>query len=132
MVKKEPLYKGKKLDELKGMSVQEFMKIAPSRSRRTLKKGFTDAQKKLLVKLRAAIAGKYKKPVKTRCRDMIVIPEMLEQTIHVYNGKQYVPVFITNELLGHYLGEFSISRVKVTHSSPGIGATKSSSSASVK
>lgn len=132
MVKKELLYKGKTVDELKAMSIPEFAKLVPSRARRSLLAGFSEAQKKLLKKLRSAISGKYKKPVKTQCREMIIIPEMIDQTIHVYTGQKYIPVFITNELLGHYLGEFAISRNKVAHSAPGIGATKSSAAASVK
>lgn len=132
MAKREAIYKGKTVDELKRMSIQEFAKLVPSRARRSLLVGFSEPQKKLLKKLKLAISGKYKKPVKTHCRDMIIIPEMLDQTIHVYSGKQYIPVFITYELLGHYLGEFSITRSKVQHSAPGIGATKSSSAASVK
>lgn len=132
MVKKELMYKGKTIEELKKMSVQDFAKLVPSRARRTLNNGFTEAQKKLLKKLDAALYGKYKKPIKTQCRDMIVIPKMMDQIIHVYSGKQYVPVFVTNEMLGHYLGEYAITRSKVAHSAPGIGATKSSAAASVK
>lgn len=132
MVKKELMYKGKTIDELKKMSVQDFAKLAPSRARRSLLAGFSDAQKKLLKKLDAAISGKYKKPIKTQCRDMIIIPRMINQMIHVYSGKQYIPVFVTNEMLGHYLGEYAITRSKVAHSAPGIGATKSSAAASVK
>jgi small subunit ribosomal protein S19 len=51
---------------------------------------------------------------------------MLDLTIHVYNGKEFVPVKIKPEMLGHYLGEFSLTRGKTKHGLPGIGATKSS------
>ena len=63
---------------------------------------------------------------------MIVIPEMLGNLIHIYNGKEFVPVEITYEMLGRYLGEFATTRRKVEHSAPGIGATKSSAAMSVK
>jgi len=63
---------------------------------------------------------------------MIVLPEMLGKLIRVYNGKEYVPVAIEPEMLGHRLGEFTQTRKKVTHSAPGIGATKSSASLSVR
>lgn len=132
MAKKELMYKGKMVDELKRMSIQDFAKLAPARQRRTLLNGFTEPQKRLLKKLRASILGKYKKPIKTQCRDMAVIPEMIDQTIHIHNGKGYNAVFVTHEMLGHYLGEFAITRRKVEHSAPGIGATKSSAAASVK
>ena len=89
-------------------------------------------QKRLLIKIKKAKEGKYKRSVKTQCRDMIIIPEMIGLTIHVHAGKLYVPVEIQPDMLGHYLGEFTLTRTRVTHSAPGIGATKSSAAASVK
>ncbi|MBI2148109.1 30S ribosomal protein S19 [Candidatus Woesearchaeota archaeon] len=132
MAKKESTYRGKSLDELKNMDLNDFIKLVPSRARRTLKRGFTDAQKKLLLKVKNAQAGKFKKPIKTHCRNMIVIPQLLGTNIHVYNGKEFIPVEITYEKLGKYLGEFTTTRKKVEHSAPGIGATKSSAAMSVK
>ena len=127
MAKKEFTYKGKTLDDLKKLSLKELMLLLPSRQRRTLKRGFTDAQKKLLKRIR----GK-KGDVKTQCRDIIVLPEMVGTTIRVYSGKEFFPVLIQDEMIGHYLGEFVMTRKKVEHSAPGIGATKSSASLSVK
>ncbi len=132
MVKKEFTYKGKTFDELKLMSLQDFMKIAPSRVRRSLKRGLNPQHKKLLLKVKMSKDGKLKKPVKTHCRNMIVIPELVGVILHIYNGKEFVPVEITYEMLGKYLGEFAITRKKVEHSAPGIGATKSSAAMSVK
>lgn len=66
------------------------------------------------------------------CRDMIVIPEMLGSTLLVYNGHVFSQVLIIEEMLGHYLGELSLTRQKVKHSAPGVGATKSSAAISVK
>ena len=63
---------------------------------------------------------------------MIIVPDMLGLTILVYQGKEFFPVSVSEEMLGHYLGEFAQTRVKVKHSAPGIGATKSSASVSVK
>jgi small subunit ribosomal protein S19 len=63
---------------------------------------------------------------------MIILPFMVEKNIKVYNGKQFVQITIQPEMLGHYLGEFALTRSSVSHSAPGIGATKSSSSLSVK
>lgn len=63
---------------------------------------------------------------------MIVLPEMVGKLIQVHNGKIFAPVAITDEMIGHYLGEFALTRQKVKHSAPGIGATKSSAAASVK
>ncbi len=62
----------------------------------------------------------------THCRDVIITPEMLGLTFHVYNGKAFVKVHIIPEMLGHYLAEFALTRGRVRHGMPGIGATKSS------
>ncbi len=70
-------------------------------------------------------AGK-KNAVKTHCRDMIVLPEMIGVTLGVYNGKEFIAVEITPEMVGHYLGEFAPSRRRVSHGAPGVGSTKSS------
>lgn len=132
MVKKRLTFKGKTEEELKAMSLSDFMQIIPSRSRRSLKRGFTEQQKKLMLKVKAANQGKIKKPIKTHCRDIVVVPEMLGREFLVHSGKDWVPVMVTYEFLGKYLGEFTLNRKKVSHSSPGIGATRSSASMSVK
>lgn len=132
MMAREFYYRGKTLEELKKMSVKELMDIMPSRIKRSLKKGFTDPQKILLKILTDSREGKSKKSIKTHCRDMIILPEMVGQSILVHNGKEFVNVVITGEMLGHYLGDFAHTRKKVSHSAPGIGATKSSAAASVK
>ena len=132
MAKKEETFKGKSVEELSGMRLNEFMNLVPARARRSLKRGFTEEQKKLLLKVKKAKEGKYKKIIKTHCRDMIVVPEMLGIKIMIHTGKEFVTVDITHELLGRYLGELTLTRKKVAHSAPGIGATKSSAAMSVK
>ncbi|MBW2966033.1 30S ribosomal protein S19 [Candidatus Woesearchaeota archaeon] len=127
MVKKEFRYKGKTLEELKNMSLNEFAELVPARQRRSLKRGLTDKQKILLNKLR-----KGGKNLKTHCRNMIILPEMVGQNIHVYDGKSFISVRIVDDMIGHVLGEFTYNRKKVSHSAPGIGATRSSASLSVK
>ena len=124
---KEFMFRGKKLDEIKAMSLQDFMQMVPSRSRRTMKRGFTEQEKIFLENLRSG-----EKDPKTHCRDMINLPEMLGKLIKVYNGKEFMPVAIEPEMLGHRLGEFTQTRRKVAHSAPGIGATRSSASLSVR
>ena len=57
---------------------------------------------------------------------------MVGLRIHVYNGKEFVPVQIEREMLGHRLGEFSVTRTKVKHGAAGVGATRSSAALSVK
>lgn len=127
MAKKEFLYKGKNEEELRKMSTEEFGLLAPSRIRRSLKRGFTENQKALLKKLRNG-----KNNVETHSRDMVILPEMIGKTIKVHNGKTFEMVIITIDMLGHMLGEFALTRREVKHSAPGIGATRSSAAISVK
>ena len=127
MVKKEFIYRGKTLDELKNLSLNELAVLLPSRQRRSLKRGLTDQQKILLKRVK-----KNESNIETHCRDAIILPEMIGKTIKVYSGKEFIPVIIIEEMIGHYLGEFILTRKKVAHSAPGIGATKSSAALSVK
>jgi len=120
-------YRGKTLEELLSMSLDEFVQLLPARERRSLMRGLTPAQRKLLNKIRALRkAGKSDVMIKTHVRDMIILPEMVGLTIAVYNGKEYVPVRITPEMIGHRLGEFSHTTKLVHHGEPGLKASKSS------
>ncbi|MBM1154333.1 30S ribosomal protein S19 [archaeon] len=114
-------YRGYTIEQLKRMPLDEFIKLLPARQRRSLKRGLTPAQQKLLKKLRRTNG-----PVKTHCRDMIILPEMVGRTIYVYNGKEFVKVEIKPEMIGHYLGEFAYTCKQVRHGKPGVGATRSS------
>ena len=127
MAKKEFIYRGKTLEELQEMGLKELSVLFPAAARRKIKRGFTEQEKILLKNLRTS-----KKPVKTHCRTLLVLPEMVGKTIKVYNGKLFEDVIIHPEMIGHYLGEFSMTRKRVSHSSPGVGATRSSSNISVK
>ncbi|MFW9966987.1 MAG: 30S ribosomal protein S19 [Candidatus Thorarchaeota archaeon] len=127
--KGEPMYRGHKLTDLVQMNMDTLIELLPSRRRRTLKRGLPPRQKKLLVKLRAARkqAKKGKEViVKTHCRDMVILPEMVDLTIGVHNGKDFVRVKVIPQMIGHCLGEFSSPMKQVRHGNPGIGATKSS------
>ncbi len=115
--------KGKELGEIEKMSLEDFLKIIPSRERRALKRGFTEDEKKLLIKIRKRPNAAF---YKTHSREMVIIPELLGKKIGIHNGKEFVSVDIKPEMLGHRLGEFALTRKKVEHSSPGFGATKSS------
>lgn len=127
MAKKEFTYKGKTIEELKKMGLNELAQLLTSRQRRSLKRGYTEQQKILLKKLKSN-----KKNIETHCRDIIIVPEMTGATIRVYSGKEFVPLSIEQDMIGHRLGEFVLTRKKVQHSAPGIGATRSSASLSVK
>lgn len=130
-MEKKFYFRGLEVEEVKKMSMEEFMKLIPSRSRRTLKRGLNENKKKLLADI-AKNRNNERVKIKTHCRDMVIIPEMLDTIVAVYNGKEFVDVHINHEKLGHVLGEFAPSRKSIKHNAPGIGATKSTSSASVK
>ncbi|MEM2320809.1 MAG: 30S ribosomal protein S19 [Candidatus Bathyarchaeia archaeon] len=119
-------YRGYTLEELMDMSMDELMQLLTARARRSLRRGLYYEQKRLLEKVRLAREGGYNKPIKTHCRDIIILPEMVGLTIHVHNGKEFVPVEIKPEMIGHYLGEYAMTNKTVKHGAPGIGATRSS------
>ena len=82
---------------------------------RSVRKGpFIDHH--LLNKVEAAVEAKSKKPIKTWSRRSTIIPEMIDLTIAVHNGKDHVPVYITDNMVGHKLGEFSMTRLFKGHS----------------
>lgn len=119
-------YRGLSEEKLLTLSTDEFAKIAPARIRRSLKRGFNQFQKRLLGRIERAKEKGDSKPIKTNCRDMVVLPQMVGVTLMVHTGKEYVPVQITAERVGHFLGEFVLTRKRITHSAPGVGATRSS------
>jgi small subunit ribosomal protein S19 len=132
MARKEFVYRGKTFEQIKGMDLKEFAEMLPARQRRSILRGFSEEQKRLLLKIKKAKEGKFKKNIRTHCRDMIVIPEMIGVLVYVHAGKTFVPIDLQPDTLGFYLGELTMTRNRVTHSAPGIGATKSSAAASVK
>lgn len=122
-------YRGHTLDELKRMNMDQFIQLIPARARRSLKRGLPPRQKKLLERLRRAYRAKKRGKdliTRTHVRDMIIFPEMVGLKIGVYNGREFIIVDVKPEMIGHYLGEFSLTRRRVSHGSPGIGATRSS------
>jgi len=81
---------------------------------RSLKKGYF-VEVSLLDKIRAAQATKDRKVIKTWSRRSTVIPDMVGLTIAVHNGKTFIPVFITENMVGHRLGEFAPTRTFRAH-----------------
>ncbi|KAI7850623.1 putative ribosomal protein S15 [Circinella umbellata] len=123
-------YRGVDLDQLLDLSSEQFMELVHARARRRFQRGLKRKPMGLIKKLRKAKkeAASDEKPatVKTHLRDMIIVPEMIGSVVGVYNGKVFNQVDIRAEMVGHYLGEFSISYKPVRHGRPGIGATHSS------
>ena len=126
---KEFMYRGHNLNSLLGMSMDEFINLLPSRQRRSLQRGLTPEQRILLEKMRAAQEVRKKGKdvtIKTHVRDLVILPEMVGVKILVHNGKEFLPVEIKPEMIGHCLGEFAITNKPVRHGTPGIGASRSS------
>ena len=120
-------YRGHTIDELQEMDDDEVAELLPARQRRTLKRGLTPEQEKL----RATAAAREPEttadePIRTHLRDMPVLPEFVGLTFAVYNGQSFERVEVDAEMLGHYLGEFQLTRTQVEHGQAGIGATRSS------
>jgi small subunit ribosomal protein S19 len=118
--KGEFTYRGRTVPELQELSLEEFAELLPSRERRSIKRGFTEGQKKVLHEFKEG------KKIRTHHRDMIILPEMIGQTIEIHNGKAFISVDLQPEMLGHRFGEFAPTRSRVTHGSAGVGATRSS------
>jgi small subunit ribosomal protein S19 len=120
-------YMGIAEDAVFQLSMDDFIKVASSRIRRTLLrlkgnprlKAFYDEVKKLR-------ESGSKKVIKTHIRDAPILPEWVGLTFGVYNGKEFKTVEITVDKVGKRLGDFSFSVGRVLHSGPGVGATRGS------
>ena len=135
-------YRGKTLEELLNMPMDQLLELLPSRARRSLLResspeiqqrrmemGIKESPRlKLLRKVmeaRELLKQGKKVRIRTHVRDMIILPVMVGLTIEVYNGKEFIPVRITPEMIGHYLGEFAPTTKIVQHGEPGLKATRS-------
>ena len=120
------LYRGLTKEELDNTSLEKLFLLFNSRQRRSLTRGITDGKRKLIEEIKSAKAGKLKTPIKTHLRDLIILPYMVGVTVNVYSGKEFVPLSIRTEMIGHYLGEYVITNKRVNHGAPGVGASRSS------
>ncbi len=131
MAKKEFLYRGKNLEELKAMSPEDFAHLLPSRQRRSVLRMLNAREgdpRLILYKKIKKRAGN----LKTHCRDFVILPEMVGMVIQVHNGKEFQRVEIKDKMIGHFLGEFALTRKFIQHSAPGIGASRSTKFVSVR
>ncbi len=121
---KEFTYRGKTLEELKAMPLEEFGKLCNSRARRSLKEGF---DKKLFSKiLKYNPTNVKQKAIRTHSRDTVIIPQMIGVKIALYRGNTFELIDVKPTMIGHYLGELILTRKRLMHGKAGIGATKSS------
>ena len=142
---KEFEYRGVAMAELEKMPIDRLRGLLGARQRRSLKRGVTDGKRKVIARMRAARAaaaaadgaaaqggdggkgGSAPPPrIRTHLRDLIILPFMVGTTVHVYNGKEFKEVEIKPEMIGHYVGEYSLSGRRVSHGAPGVGASRSS------
>ncbi|KAF2972297.1 hypothetical protein GQX73_g1308 [Xylaria multiplex] len=144
-------YRGVELDNLLELGSDDLRTLFHARARRRLSRGLRRKPMGLVRKLRTAkqnaapnekasrlpcipsetvlltgIMNVQPAEVRTHLRNMIVVPEMIGSVVAIYNGKVFNSVEIRPEMVGHYVGEFSISYTPVKHGRPGIGATHSS------
>jgi len=121
--KREFTLRGKTLPELQAMNLEELMKILTSRARRSIRRGFNIETTRFLERMRSTAPEKV---VKTHCRDALVLPEHVGRRVAIHNGKEFKEVEVRPEMIGHFFGEFSLTRRFEKHSGPGVGATRSS------
>jgi small subunit ribosomal protein S19 len=120
-------YRGHTLDELQDMSLDEVAELLPARQRRSVQRGLSPEKQKLLEEARETTEEESANdPIRTHLRDMPVLPEFVGKTFAVHAGQSFERVEIEPEMIGHYLGEFQLTRTDVEHGQAGIGATRSS------
>ena len=120
-------FRGHTLDELQAMDLEEVAELLPARQRRSIERGLSYEKEQLLETAREAGEEETANdPIRTHLRDMPVLPEMVNLTFAVHNGQAFERVRVEPEMLGHYLGEFQLTRSSVEHGQAGIGATRSS------
>jgi small subunit ribosomal protein S19 len=120
-------YRGYTLDELQDMERDEVVELLPARQRRTIERGLGVEHEKLLEKIEDATPEETANdPIRTHLRDTPILPEFVGLTFSVYQGQEFQRVEIQPEMIGHYLGEFQLTRTSVEHGQAGIGATRSS------
>ena len=123
---REFTYRGLSQKQLEELPLEKLLKLFSARARRSLIRGINDGKRKLIGEIKAAKAGNLKTSINTHLRDLIVMPFMIGVTINVFSGKEFVPVTITTEMIGHYVGEYVITNKRVSHGAPGVGASRSS------
>ncbi len=124
-------FRGKSGDELKKLSKEQYLSMVTSRQRRAIKRNSLD-YRELIDKIEAAKKINSDKPIKTRVREAVILPDWIGRKIAVHTGKEYKDMVITEEMLGHRLGEYAFTTKRVQHSAPGIRATRGSKFLAVK
>jgi small subunit ribosomal protein S19 len=123
-------FRGLNVDQLKNLSIEALLPLLNARQRRSLDKRvgkyMNDEKRKLRERIKNVREGNSNEAIRTHVRDMIILPDMVGITINIHNGKDFSPITIKPEMIGHYLGEYSITNKRVQHGAPGVGASRSS------
>jgi small subunit ribosomal protein S19 len=121
--KKEFTLRGKTLPELQALPLSELAKLLSSRARRSIRRGFNSETTIFLDKMHAGAVGDVQR---THTRDALILPEHVGRRVAIHTGKEFKEVEVRPEMIGHYFGEFALTRRFEKHSGPGVGATRSS------
>jgi small subunit ribosomal protein S15e len=133
---KKSTYRGIELEKLIEYPMDALVKLFKARQRRRFAHGIHQRYDRLIKKLRKAKKetpyGEKPKPVRTHLRNCIVVPEMVGSIVDVYGGKYWNSVEVKADMIGHYLGEFSLTYKPIKHGKVGVGATRSSKFTALK
>ncbi len=121
--KREFTLRGHTLPELQAMSLADLSKVLSARARRSIRRGFTSETQRFLEKI---LAHPKDAPLRTHCRDALVLPGHVGHRVAIHTGKEFKEIEVRAEMIGHYYGEFALTRRFEKHSGPGVGATRSS------
>lgn len=120
-------YRGKAIEELREMGLEEFAKLLPSRERRSILRNIDRTLMKRIDRaLEEKSNGKEPKPIRTHKREIVILPKMIGLKFAVHKGNTFETFEVQEEMIGHRLGEFALTRKRLVHGKAGIGATKSS------
>ncbi len=121
--KREFSYRGHSLADLKAMDLVQLAAVLNARARRSIRRGFNTETTAFFDRMRSTPAEKV---VRTHCRDALVLPDHVGRRVAIHTGKEFKEIEIRPEMIGHYYGEFCLTRRFEKHSGPGVGATRSS------
>jgi small subunit ribosomal protein S19 len=121
--KKEFTLRGRTLPELQELPLSELAKLLGARARRSIRRGFNSETTIFFEKMRASPKDSV---LWTHTRDALVLPDHVGRRVAVHTGKEFKEVEVRPEMIGHYYGEFALTRRFEKHSGPGVGATRSS------
>jgi small subunit ribosomal protein S19 len=121
--KREFTLHGLTLPRLQELTLEELSKLLTARARRSIRRGFNEDQRRFLERLKSSDPGRV---VRTHCRDVLVLPQHVGRRVAIHTGKEFKEIEVRPEMIGHYYGEFALTRRFEKHSGPGVGATRSS------